>query len=144
MYIGEGNQFGQIWDGKNWQTIPHETQSKDKSNEFWTRMMLRQITIGREYEEFNCHQDGVFKCPRCRRTHYLYDNYDLLCDLCSHISEESNYPVATEIKKWNSAKMGYHKKSVSDDELPIANMIEYRKDIRNLLECSRLYTGVIL
>jgi hypothetical protein len=53
----------------------------------------------------NTNRDGVFKCPRCYKKHYVPTNYDYLCDGCVDIL--LTHPKTMErtlagIKYWRS------------------------------------------
>lgn len=93
-YFGATNDLGQWWDGKNW--------ANAKPSDW-----LKVLAKGREANESGLHIDGVFDCPRCRRTHFIVDNHDLLCDGCANTCLE-----------------------VGSDELK-ANIEAYREKARN-------------
>lgn len=100
-YYMEENQLGQYWDGKQFANQPN-TPKQDLS------LYFKLTTKGREYEEAGCHFDGVFKCPRCRRTHNLIGNYDLLCDGCVSVTlAQSNQDLISEINRWRKMEREY-------------------------------------
>jgi hypothetical protein len=66
------NEHGQYWDGKNW-------RNPDDNDD------VRVHSIVSDHERCNCHFDGCFVCPRCRKNHFIPDNFDLLCDACAEI-----------------------------------------------------------
>lgn len=100
-YYGEENQNGQYWDGKTFVSNP-------KSQSEFNKLFLRNLTIGKEYDDNNCHLDGCFKCSRCRRRHYIIGNYDLLCDGCMLSELRNGYTKTIEnITKWNTMSKRY-------------------------------------
>jgi len=88
-YFGALNDKSQYWDGKNWCNLP----KKDDSNEH-LKYSLKMYSKQKEYFNDGCHLDGVFECPRCRRTHNLVDNFDFLCDGCVDVL--LTHPLATK------------------------------------------------
>lgn len=93
-YFMEENQLGQYWDGKQYISNPNNQKQL-------TFLYHRLMTKGKEFEEANCHFDGVFKCSRCWRMHNIVDNYDLLCDGCVRITlEQDNLFLIDKINKW--------------------------------------------
>lgn len=100
-YYMEENQLGQYWDGKSFVKNP-------KSDSEFNRLFLRNLTIMKEHDENNCHIDGVFKCPRCWRKHYIVSNYDLLCDGCADlVSKIGSDFVKNNIEIWKNMGKKY-------------------------------------
>ena len=86
MY-GKENDKGQWWDGKDWRTLAEEP---DKIRQ----ECLRVIEKLKAHDEYNCHVDGCFECPRCRKMHFIPSNFDLLCDGCCQVL--LTHPYATK------------------------------------------------
>lgn len=79
-YYGATNSDNKWWDGKDWRSLRKDQKNHtfDISSDDWMRM----IETLREHDKNNCHVDGVFRCARCRRQHFIPDNFDYLCDGC--------------------------------------------------------------
>lgn len=88
--FGATDSDGKWWDGRDWRK--------------WSEHdLLRIYEILSRHDEDNCHVDGVFKCPRCRKMHYIVSNYDLLCDGCVEIcldSPDCTLEVKNNILEW--------------------------------------------
>jgi len=91
--FGSSNNLGQWWDGKTWRKWAEKDDKKESAME-----CLRLIQTLKEHDENNCHVDGCFKCPRCRRMHFVPVNYDLLCDGCSDLLMAHN-EVSDEVRE---------------------------------------------
>ena len=90
-YYGALNAVGQWWDGHAWRRMRGASDQ------------LMQFTTYMEHDAANCHMDGVFQCPRCRRQHYLCDNFDLLCDGCVSVLADMGAlpaPIAEGLALW--------------------------------------------
>lgn len=93
---------GQWWDGKTWR--------KDSVNRFGgpdghDELMMVEKLSG--HEANNCHVDGAFECPRCRRSHFIVDNFDLLCDGCETLvygHPEATAQMREGIDQWRHKK----------------------------------------
>ena len=94
-YYGEENQHGQWWDGKSFRKLPNDNDQKG-----FVQMAFRRIDYLSSLYEKGCHADGCFTCPRCRMTHFLPTNYDLLCDGCVRAELANNSNVEKEILEW--------------------------------------------
>jgi hypothetical protein len=95
----EVNEKDQWWDGTTWRN------EGEVGSEELTRTNLRKASILENNSLYNTHPDGVIKCPRCYKMHFVPDNYDNLCDGCCTIL--LSHPKATEkmitgIKYWRS------------------------------------------
>lgn len=64
-----------------WKVIPKDPLT-------FHQFTIQEKELEQEWLENNCHPNGVFKCNRCYRKHYVPDNFDLLCDGCSSILKE--------------------------------------------------------
>lgn len=117
----EENQSGQYWDGRQFVTNPNTPKDN-------VSLFLRLTTKSQEYDEANCHFDGVFKCPRCWRTHNIIGNYDLLCDGCVNIElKNNNANTISNINRW----MDMQKKHWSGDVVAEILVRSFARDILN-------------
>lgn len=93
------NEKDQWWDGTQWRN-----EGKGNEKEL-IQTDIRKSCMKIDMDIYNTHPDGVFKCPRCYKMHFVPDNYDKLCDGCCAIL--LTHPKATEkmiagIKHWQS------------------------------------------
>ena len=92
------NDKEQWWDGTQWRNIGN-TEDEQIKTEYRMQDACEKMRI------YNTHPEGVLKCPRCYKMHFLPDNYDNLCDGCC--TALLTHPKATEqmitgIKYWRS------------------------------------------
>lgn len=83
-YYGAMNDKNQWFDGTDWKAI------KSTSG-------LSVFETMQGHDASNCHVHGVFTCPRCRRLHFIPDQFDYLCDGC--VADLNVHPgTSAEIK----------------------------------------------
>ena len=92
-YYGALNTEGQWWDGQNWKNYSEIDKITGKRVPGIVEFLTFIETL-REHNDFNCHVDGVFKCPRCRRKHFIPDHFEFLCDGC--VTLVLAHPLAPE------------------------------------------------
>jgi hypothetical protein len=110
-YYGATNDQDQWWDGTTWKNFGHFDPKKGRS--LSVTDILTQFETLRDHDSFNCHVDGVFKCPRCRRMHFIPDQFDLLCDGCASICE--THPNSSQVIKDGLALWAEKRKAWSTD-----------------------------
>lgn len=89
--FGAMDDQGRWFDGTDWRKMPMSAATGLVAVEHQMLMVLEVLS---GHEAAGCHTEGVFKCPRCRRMHFIPDTYDLLCDGCEAIV--ATHPRATE------------------------------------------------
>ena len=92
------NDKDQWWDGEQW-------RNEGSTENEVARSELRKLNMTQQMREDGTRPDGVFKCPRCYKMHFVPDNYDYLCNGCCVTLK--THPKATEkmkqgIRYWNS------------------------------------------
>lgn len=105
-YYGATNEHGQWFDGKTWRSL----EVVRGVATFSVTSILQICETLRNHDAANCHTDGVFRCPRCWRKHFICDTYDYLCDGCvSALLIHTNTPpeVLAGIAEWK-VKRGNH------------------------------------
>ena len=96
-YYGALNDQNQWFDGTDWKAM--------KGN----ASVLISFQTLREHDASNCPVDGVFKCPRCRRGHFIPDQYDYLCDGC--VAELNVHPATSDEIKAGLAEWALMRKT---------------------------------
>ena len=64
-----------------WKVVP-------KDPYLLSQFQIQEKELSLEWLSNNCHPEGVFKCPRCYRHHFVPDNFDILCDGCVEILQD--------------------------------------------------------
>lgn len=96
---GAVNSENLWWDGKDWR----------KWDECSTLRVQENFLMD---SEFGTHVDGCFKCPRCRRPHFLPSTFDYLCDGCSDVLLSIAEPLIVEgILHWRRMAQEHYKKN---------------------------------
>lgn len=127
---GAINDIGQWWDSKCWRNWA-DANDADGS----TQDALRILSTTTAHDEKNCHMDGCFECPRCRLTHFIPDNYDLLCDACCSLVLQ--HPSATGeqiegIKLWQQKARNYYS-PVGDEDISERHKLRERLTESNIV-----------
>ena len=118
-YYGQENQHEQFWDGKSWCNLP----KTEKNN---AKLIYSSIEYLSQLDRKNCHPDGCFICPRCRKNHYIVDNYDLLCDGCVTVELGNNSHVEKEILAWKEKSKRHWS---GNPQSEIAERIQLRNEL---------------
>lgn len=114
-YFGATNDKGQWWDGRDWRNPSNQAAEP-----------LRIIETLRNHDRDNCHVDGCFECPRCRKMHFIPDNFDLLCDGCCETVLA--HPNATEAMR--TGILAWREKArVGKDDVDIAMRLALRESL---------------
>jgi predicted RNA-binding Zn-ribbon protein involved in translation (DUF1610 family) len=108
-YYGAINSENQWWDGKDWRRL--ERNPKTGHYSISTEHMLMQLEQLKMHDAANCHVNGVFRCPRCRKQHNTPDNFDYLCDGCEAVlwdHPKTPLDVLLGLANWHSKKQAYY------------------------------------
>lgn len=97
---GSLNDKNQMYDAriKAWINLP-QNDINELKNQYYINS-----TLSSEWLENNCHEDGVFKCSRCYRKHFIPDNFDFLCDGCVDflLKEFPQHQASIKIQEWKN------------------------------------------
>lgn len=64
-----------------WRNVPKDLLD-------FKQYIFKEKEVKSEWLENNCHPNGVLFCPRCYRKHFIPDNFDFLCDGCTHVLKD--------------------------------------------------------
>lgn len=133
-YFGATNDQGQWWNGKNWKRYNDQDPSAVIERALWSAELLRGD------DEAGRHRDGVFTCPRCRLTHFIVDNFDLLCDGC--VSVLRVHPNTSAVVHAGLAKWDQIRKNAWSPE--IRARLDERDKLHKEAERRRYVEGVLM